>query len=99
MFIYGITVPMLRSIPNTRRGIEMRIPTYLFLGAPEIFFPILFVYLALFADEKETGISSKALLVMASNLIPPLAWRVYVLNKRPEWVGRYRDVDVAAKHE
>ncbi|KAF2120864.1 hypothetical protein BDV96DRAFT_279089 [Lophiotrema nucula] len=85
-----ITVPMLISIQNTRRGIESRVPTYYLLGAGELLFIALFTYLGI-KGEKETGISSKALVSATGNLLPPLAWRVFVLGFKPLWVGRYVD--------
>ncbi|KAF2189765.1 hypothetical protein K469DRAFT_701021 [Zopfia rhizophila CBS 207.26] len=89
--IFANTIPLLLAIPNTRRGIEMRVPTYYVLGFSEVGLITLFAYLALAKDEEDVGLTAKALVNLAGNLVSPLVWRIFVLSKKPEWFGRYRN--------
>jgi hypothetical protein len=84
---------MLLAIPNTRRGIEMRAPVYTYLGLSEVMLIALFLYLAVGVGEEGRGMSGKACMVAVGNLMPPCAFRGYVLWVRPEWMGRHRDGD------
>lgn len=89
---YAMTLLMVLAIPNTRRGIELRVPTYLFLGTAEVLLITLFAYLGLVEGVETTGIEGKTWVNLTANLVPPLLWRVSVLYLKPEWLGRYTDV-------
>lgn len=87
--LFVLTVPILLCTPNTRRAIESRPTVYYTLLAGEgTLIPIL-LYQA--AAAPDSGLTPKALLLFSSGLVMPLAWRLFVLFKRPEWMGRYRD--------
>lgn len=87
----SIAVPLLLAVPNTRQGIELRAPVYIFLSATEVCLITGLVYIALWRGEEETGVRSRALWGMVSNLLPPLIFRLFVLVVKPHWLGRYRD--------
>lgn len=87
----SIAVPLLLAVPNTRQGIESRGLVYIFLAATEVCLVGGLAYIALFRSEKETGVRVQALWGLVSNLIPPLAFRLFVLGVKPHWMGRYRD--------
>lgn len=87
----SIAVPLLLAVPNTRQGIELRGPVYIFLSATEVCLISGLAYIALSRSEKETGTRDQALWGLVGNLIPPLAFRLFVLGVKPHWIGRYRD--------
>ena len=91
IIVGGLTSALLAGATNTRNGIESRRPTYLMLGLGEaLLIPILAIEAA--RESKDAALSTKAALVSIGMLVPPLAWRLYVLFVRPELLGRYRDV-------
>jgi len=45
----------------------------------------------------DSGWSRNALLAASAVLAPTLAWRLYVLFGKPEWVGRYRELSRKSK--
>lgn len=87
---YILTVPMLLAIPNTRRGIESRTTVYYSLAAGELALIPLLLYQALVKREA-SGMSRKGLLMGMGSMVPHLPWRFWVLFRRPEWIGRYRE--------
>lgn len=91
IMVWTITVPLLLAIPNTRQGIESRVPAYLTLGTSEVFLLGMLGWLGFVKGEGETGVSDRAVAILASNITGALAWRVFVLWVKPEWVGRYKD--------
>lgn len=88
----GLTPQLFLAIPNTRAAMESRRMVYYTLGAGELALIPLFIWQASKSDG-ETGITSKALIVAMSNLLPPLLLRGYVLFVKPSLMGRYRDVN------
>lgn len=88
LVVGAFTPALLLGLPNTRAGIESRTTVYYMLGLGEM---LLVPLLAWHAGE-DGGLSAKACMVAITNLLPPLAWRVYTLCCKPEWFGRYRDV-------
>lgn len=42
--------------------------------------------------EEGSGFTRRALLTGAVQLGALVGWRLYVLLRRPEWIGRYREV-------
>lgn len=94
----SIAVPLLLAVPNTRQGIELRGPVYIFLFATEVCLVSGLAYIAIFRSEKETGVRVQALWGLVGNLIPPLVFRLFVLGVKPHWIGRYRD-GIATKKE
>ena len=91
IMILTITIPMLLAIPNTRRGFELRVPVYTYLGSSEVMLVALFTYLYVVVGENGSGMSDKSLLFAASNLALPMGFRAYVLWVKPQWIGRYHD--------
>jgi hypothetical protein len=88
--VYALATPLILAIPNTRRGIETRAPTYYTLAAGEVGVVAVALYKA-FVFGDDSGWSTGALLAASAVLAPTLAWRMYVLFGKPEWIGRYRD--------
>ncbi|KAF2739824.1 hypothetical protein EJ04DRAFT_508283 [Polyplosphaeria fusca] len=91
VFMYTIAFKIMLCLPNSRRAIETRIPTFYMLAYSEVLLIAFFTYLFVFKSEKESGISEKAVASAAVNMAPPLAFRVFVLVVKPHWVGRYAD--------
>lgn len=89
--VYALATPLVLGIPNTRRGIESRAPTYYTLAAGEVGVVAVALYKA-FAFGDASGWSRNALLAASAVLAPTLAWRFYVLFGKPEWIGRYREI-------
>ncbi|KAG9689473.1 hypothetical protein KCU95_g8009, partial [Aureobasidium melanogenum] len=89
--VYALAAPLVLAFPNSRRGIESRAPAYYTLGAGEVGVTAVTLYKA-FADGGDSGWTKNALLGASSALLPALAWRLYVLFGKPEWIGRYREV-------
>ncbi|KAH0386761.1 hypothetical protein E4T50_13543 [Aureobasidium sp. EXF-12298] len=94
--VYALATPLVLAIPNTRRGIESRVPTYYTLSAGEVGVTAVTLYKA-FVHGDDSGWSRNALLGASSVLLPALAWRFYVLFGKPEWIGRYREVSRKGK--
>jgi hypothetical protein len=88
--VYALATPLILGIPNTRRGIESRAPTYYTLAAGEVGVVAVALYKA-FVFGDDSGWSRNALLAASAVLAPTLAWRFYVLFGKPEWIGRYRE--------
>ncbi|CAD0093450.1 unnamed protein product [Aureobasidium vineae] len=89
--VYALATPLILGIPNTKRGIESRAPTYYTLSAGEVGVVAVALYKAIVYGD-DSGWSRNALLAASSVLAPTLAWRFYVLFGKPEWIGRYREV-------
>jgi hypothetical protein len=89
--VYALATPVIMGIPNSRRGIESRAPTYYTLAAGEVGVVAVAMYKA-FVFGDSSGWSRSALLAVCATLLPTLAWRFYVLFWRPEWIGRYREL-------
>jgi len=88
--VYGLTVPLLLCLPNTRTAIESRPTVYHTLLAGEgVLIPLL-MYQA--SASPSFGLTWKALFVCSLNMAGPCLWRLFVLFRRPELMGRYRDV-------
>ncbi|OCL14331.1 hypothetical protein AOQ84DRAFT_384792 [Glonium stellatum] len=87
---FTLTAPLVLAIPNTRRGIESRQSVYCTLGAGEVCIISLALYQTYRFDD--SGFSLTSLLGTTVTLAPVLLWRLYVLLRKPEWFGRYRDI-------
>ncbi|OCK81936.1 hypothetical protein K432DRAFT_325292 [Lepidopterella palustris CBS 459.81] len=88
--VFGMTVPMILGIPNTRRAIESRHSLYYMLGSAEVCIISLALYQA-YGPGKGSGFSPDSLFSLITQLGPALLWRCFVLFKKPEWFGRYRE--------
>ncbi|KAF1967549.1 hypothetical protein BU23DRAFT_559206 [Bimuria novae-zelandiae CBS 107.79] len=94
IIVGGLTSALLVGATNTRNGIESRRPTYLLLGIGEVLLvPILAIEAA--KGGRDAALSTKVALAAMGVLVPPLAWRCYVLFVRPNLLGRYKDVGEA----
>ena len=88
--VYALSVPLLLGLPNSRRGIESRAPTYYTLAAGELGAIAVAGYKALYEGDA-SGWSKGALWGVCACLAPFMFWRGYVVFVRTEWLGRYRD--------
>jgi len=70
--------------------VESRVTVYWTLGVPEIC--LVGVFLWQLGKGEEGGLSRMALWVSVGQLSTLCAWRAFVLFRRPEWMGRYRDM-------
>ncbi|TKA78062.1 hypothetical protein B0A49_03518 [Cryomyces minteri] len=86
--VYGLTVPVLLAIPNTRRGIESRQTVYYtLLGGEGTLIPTFLWHMT-----RNSGFTYKSLVASAVVLAATCGWRLLALFKRPDWLGRYRDI-------
>jgi len=88
--VYALTVPIILAIPNTRRAIESRISTYYLLGSAEIAIICLSLYQA-YGPAGGTGFTTNSLASASAGVAPVFLWRLFVLFRKPEWLGRYRE--------
>jgi hypothetical protein len=88
----GLTPQLFLAIPNTRGAMESRRMAYYTLGAGELALIPVFLWQALGPNAGSgLGFTPKALLLVTSNLLPPLLLRAYVLFVNPSLLGRYRE--------
>lgn len=93
LVVGALTPALLLGLPNTRQAIESRRTVYVMLGCGEAALIPVLIWHAL--DGWERGsLTFAACWASVGCLIPPLAWRLYVLSK-PEMLGRYREVNKA----
>jgi len=85
--VVALTVPLMLCLPNTRRAVESRTTTYWALAAGEGFLVPMFLW----QMGEESGFTRKALVAGAVQLGVLVGWRLYVLLRKPEWMGRYRE--------
>lgn len=83
-----LALPPALAVPNTRGGIESRIPLYVFFGVIESCLIAACLYEAWDADYIG-WISRSKLLFFAATFFSGLFWRYLVLIHHPEWIGRY----------
>jgi hypothetical protein len=81
---YAITVPVLWCLPDGPHAAHTRKMVYYMLGASEVFLIALFVFKGLTIGE-DSGFDNQMLLTAAGNLLPPLAWRIWCIQRRPAW--------------
>jgi len=89
--VFALTAPLILCLPNTRRAVESRTTTYWTLAAGEGILVPLFLW-QLGNGEEGSGFTRQALVMGAVQLGALVGWRLYVLLRRPEWIGRYREV-------
>ncbi|WVQ63780.1 uncharacterized protein L199_001934 [Kwoniella botswanensis] len=83
IIIGGLTTGLLYGAAH----IPSRRAVYWTLGMGEVF---LIPILALESTNPQSALTRKTALASIGLLAPPLAWRVYLLYMRPEWIGRER---------
>ncbi|KAF9738600.1 hypothetical protein PMIN01_03883 [Paraphaeosphaeria minitans] len=92
IIVGGLTSALLIGAGNTRNGIGSRRTTYVLLGLGEAFLiPMLALETA--KGGSDAALSTAVAVGSIGLLLPPLAWRGYVLFLRPELLGRYRKAD------
>lgn len=94
LVVGALTPALWYGLPQTKTSIESRRPTYILLAGGEIFLIPLLISQALKGGDVERGaaISPLVAVLAMGGLVPPLAWRGYVLLGRPELLGKYRDL-------
>lgn len=93
LVVGALTPALLLGLPNTRQAIESRRTVYVLLGCGEAALIPVLLWHALEGWERGS-LTFGACWASIGCLIPPLAWRLYVLSK-PEMFGRYREVNKA----
>lgn len=88
--VLALTTPLLLCLPDSRRAVESRTTVYWTLAAGEGFLVPLFLVQLMQGDRG--GFTRKALVLSSIQLSAMVGWRLYVLLRRPDWMGRYRDV-------
>ena len=96
LVVGALTPALWCGLPNTKSSIESRRTTYILLAGGEIFLIPLLISQALKGGDVASGaaISPMVAVLAMGGLVPPLAWRGYVLLARPELLGKYRDLGV-----
>jgi hypothetical protein len=89
--VLGLTAPLLLGLPNTRRAVESRVTTYWTLGVPEVC--LVGVMLWQLGKGQEGSLSRTSLWVWVVQLSAICGWRAFVLIRKPEWMGRYRELE------
>ncbi|MCJ1398924.1 hypothetical protein MMC11_002125 [Xylographa trunciseda] len=89
----GLAAPLLLAYPNTKRAMESRTTVYWTLGAGEgALVPLLlWQYMS---EGRGSGLPGGFLLGAAGVLAATAVWRLWVMQVRPEWMGRYREEGV-----
>lgn len=82
----ALAVPLALAYPDTRQGRTLRVPAYVLLGTMEVGWIAVLVG-SVVGEGEETGLSVRGVWVGVGWLAGLLAWRVYVVLLRPEWVG------------
>jgi Na+-driven multidrug efflux pump len=94
LVVGALTPALWYGLPQTKSSIESRRPTYILLAGGEAFLIPLLISQALKGGDIERGaaISPLVAVLAMGGLVPPLVWRGYVLLRRPELLGKYRDL-------
>lgn len=90
ILILPLTPQLLLALPDSKDCAAKRKGVYFTLGTGEVGLIPLFLWEAYRATDNEKvlgagGFSKKAALMCAANLLPPLAWRIWVWVWKPEW--------------
>ena len=106
IFILTLTALLLFAYPDTEDCVGKRRLVYWTLGVDEAGLIPLFLWEALrTSDEAKAaghwagGFSRGSALICAANLMWPLAWRIYVFRRRPEWFAAGASNNKGGKHE
>ena len=86
--VLALTTPLALSYPNTAAGVGSRATTYWTLGLGEVFLISLMGFQQLSGRSPFTG---RFVVGAIAVLSPTLAWRVWCLVYRPEWMGSVRE--------
>ena len=99
LLILALTPQLLFAYPNNKDCVGKRRTVYLTLGAGEMGLVPLLLWEAFRASDESKaagvwagGLSRNAALISAANLVPILAWRIYVFQFKPHWFGDTEDV-------
>jgi hypothetical protein len=84
ILFFAITVPLVLSLPNGPHAVEVRKVTYYLNGVGEA---LLIPWLLLKDAGSVSGFGTGILKQGAYQIIPLLAWRVFVLLVKPEWLN------------
>jgi len=102
--ILALTPQLLLAYPNTKDCAAKRKVAYVTLGVGEAALVPLLLWEAFRASDQSKavgvwagGLGRRACLVSAANLVPLLAWRLYVFWVKPQWFGNTEDVMEKAK--
>lgn len=89
MLIVALTPQLLLALPDSRDCVGKRKLVYWTLGVGEAGLIALFLWEAFREGAKEEigGFTKSASLVCAGNLVPFLAWRVFVFGWKGHWFG------------
>ncbi len=92
--VLALTPQLLLAYPNSKNCVAQRKIAYVTLGAGEAALVPLLLWEAFRASDQSKaagvwagGLSKRACLVSAANLVPVLAWRIYVFGVKPHWFG------------
>lgn len=106
ILILTLTALLLFAYPDTEGCVGKRRLVYWTLGVGEAGLIPLFLWEALrTSDEAKAagfwagGLSRRSAIICAANLMWPLAWRIYVFRRRPEWFAAGARSDKGEKQE
>jgi len=86
--VIALATPLVMSYPNTALGIASRYTTYWTLGAGEV---CIIAVMAVQSMSGRCAFTSTAVMGSIAVLGPTLAWRVFCLVYKPEWIGSLQD--------
>lgn len=96
--VLALTPQLLLAYPNSKDCAAKRKIAYVTLGAGEAALVPLLLWEAFRASDQSKaagvwagGLGRNTCLVSAANLLPPLAWRIYVFLVKPQWFGDMED--------
>ena len=99
MLILSLTPQLLLAYPNGKACKEKRRLVYCTLGSGEVaLIPLLLAEAYRAGDESKAagvwagGLSRSFCLMAAANLLPILAWRIFVFVFKPDWFGDTADL-------
>lgn len=106
LLILALTPQLLLAYPNSKDSVGKRKLVYMTLGMGEVVLIPLLLWEAFRATDaskaagiRAGGLSRSFCLTATANLLPLLAWRVFVFQLKPQWFGVAEDVSMKAKKD
>jgi hypothetical protein len=90
--VFGITAPMILGVFNNRAAIESRPYSYLMLAGME-FGMFATAAWVIKGPGAASGFAPGAMRELYKQIGPAFLWRLFVFFVKPQWFGRYREVN------